>query len=118
MKRLPILDKLDEDLAQSQKELQVDIPKAILTARAHGDLSENAEFKAAKEWSPGGMTEPKYFLINSGWLITASEIEQKIIPNFSNSPLYVVATETLSKTASTATPAKTFCSWRGIPSLL
>ena len=49
MKRLPILDKLDEDLAQSQRELQVDIPKAILTAREHGDLSENAEFKAAKE---------------------------------------------------------------------
>ena len=49
MKRLPILDKLDEDLAQSQKELQVDIPKAILTAREHGDLSETAEFKAAKE---------------------------------------------------------------------
>ena len=49
MNRLPILDKLDEDLAQSQKELQVDIPKAILTAREHGDLSENAEYKAAKE---------------------------------------------------------------------
>ncbi|MBC8287884.1 MAG: transcription elongation factor GreA [Nitrospinae bacterium] len=49
MKRLPILDKLDADLAGSQRELQVDIPKAILTAREHGDLSENAEFKAAKE---------------------------------------------------------------------
>ena len=49
MKRLPILDKLDEDLKTSQRELQVDIPKAILTAREHGDLSENAEFKAAKE---------------------------------------------------------------------
>jgi transcription elongation factor GreA len=49
MKRLPILDKLDEDLKESQRELQVDIPKAILTAREHGDLSENAEFKAAKE---------------------------------------------------------------------
>lgn len=49
MKRLPILDKLDKDLQQSQRELQVDIPKAILTAREHGDLSENAEFKAAKE---------------------------------------------------------------------
>lgn len=49
MKRLPILDKLDTDLKDSQKELQVDIPKAILTAREHGDLSENAEFKAAKE---------------------------------------------------------------------
>ena len=49
MKRLPILDKLDNDLKKSQRELQVDIPKAILTAREHGDLSENAEFKAAKE---------------------------------------------------------------------
>ena len=49
MKRLPILDKLDNDLKESQRELQVDIPKAILTAREHGDLSENAEFKAAKE---------------------------------------------------------------------
>ncbi|HIK58991.1 MAG: transcription elongation factor GreA [Nitrospinaceae bacterium] len=49
MKRLPILDKLDKDLEGSQRELQVDIPKAILTAREHGDLSENAEFKAAKE---------------------------------------------------------------------
>ena len=49
MKRLPILDKLDGDLKESQKELQVDIPKAIQTAREHGDLSENAEFKAAKE---------------------------------------------------------------------
>jgi len=49
MKRLPILDKLDNDLKVSQRELQVDIPKAILTAREHGDLSENAEFKAAKE---------------------------------------------------------------------
>ena len=49
MKRLPILDKLDKDLEETQRELQVDIPKAILTAREHGDLSENAEFKAAKE---------------------------------------------------------------------
>lgn len=49
MKRLPILDKLDDELKESQRELQVDIPKAILTAREHGDLSENAEFKAAKE---------------------------------------------------------------------
>ncbi len=49
MKRLPILDKLDNDLKVSKRELQVEIPKAILTAREHGDLSENAEFKAAKE---------------------------------------------------------------------
>lgn len=49
MARLPILDKLDKELKESQKELQVDIPKALKTAREHGDLSENAEFKAAKE---------------------------------------------------------------------
>lgn len=49
MARLPILDKLDQELQDSHKELQVDIPKAIKTAREHGDLSENAEFKAAKE---------------------------------------------------------------------
>jgi len=49
MKRLPILDKLEKEMNESQKELQVDIPRAILTAREHGDLSENAEFKAAKE---------------------------------------------------------------------
>ena len=47
--RLPILDKLDKLLLDSQKELSVDIPKALATATAMGDLSENAEYKAAKE---------------------------------------------------------------------
>ena len=79
---------------------------------------KTAEFNAEKEWSPGGITEPKYFFIKSGCFWIASPIEQKIIPSFSNSPLYVVATETLSNTTSTATPAKTFCSSKGIPNLL
>ncbi|MBT5969036.1 MAG: transcription elongation factor GreA [Nitrospina sp.] len=44
-----IIKKLDAELLISQKELQVDIPKTILTAREHGDLKENSEYKAAKE---------------------------------------------------------------------
>ena len=45
----PILKKLDNELLASQKELQVDIPEALKVAREHGDLKENAEYKAAKE---------------------------------------------------------------------
>ncbi len=47
--RLPILDKLDAELQVTKTELKVEIPKALKTAMEHGDLSENAEFKAAKE---------------------------------------------------------------------
>ena len=39
-----------------------------------------------------------------------------MMPSFSSSSLNVVATETLSKTASTATPASRFCSCSGMPS--
>ena len=47
--RLPILDKLEKDLLASKRELDVDIPKALKIATDMGDLSENAEYKAAKE---------------------------------------------------------------------
>ena len=47
--RLPILDKLEDNLMASKKELDVDIPKALKIATDMGDLSENAEYKAAKE---------------------------------------------------------------------
>ena len=57
MSRLPIVDKLDQELKESNQELQVEIPKAIKTAREHGDLSENAEYDAAKEAQ--GMLEMK-----------------------------------------------------------
>lgn len=41
--------KLQEEVAALDYELRNEIPKEILRARAHGDLSENAEYHAAKE---------------------------------------------------------------------
>ncbi len=41
--------KLQEEIAQLSHELNVELPKEIAVARAHGDLSENAEYKYAKE---------------------------------------------------------------------
>ena len=40
-----------------------------------------------------------------------------MMPSFASFSWNVVATETLSKTASTATPASSFCSSSGMPSL-
>jgi transcription elongation factor GreA len=41
--------KLQEEVAALEYELRNELPKEILRARAHGDLSENAEYHAAKE---------------------------------------------------------------------
>jgi transcription elongation factor GreA len=41
--------KLQDEIAALEYELRNELPKEILRARAHGDLSENAEFHAAKE---------------------------------------------------------------------
>ncbi len=41
--------KLQEEIAALEYELRHELPKEILKARAHGDLSENAEYHAAKE---------------------------------------------------------------------
>jgi len=41
--------KLQEQIASLEYELRNELPKEILKARAHGDLSENAEYHAAKE---------------------------------------------------------------------
>jgi transcription elongation factor GreA len=41
--------KLQEEIAVLENELRVELPREILTARAHGDLKENAEYHAAKE---------------------------------------------------------------------
>jgi transcription elongation factor GreA len=44
-----IRKKLQDELNVIERELRVELPKEILRAREHGDLSENAEYKAAKE---------------------------------------------------------------------
>jgi transcription elongation factor GreA len=41
--------KLQEEIAVLEHELRTELPREILKARAHGDLSENAEYHAAKE---------------------------------------------------------------------
>ncbi len=44
-----IKKKLQEEIATLEHEFRHELPKEILKARAHGDLSENAEYHAAKE---------------------------------------------------------------------
>lgn len=44
-----IKKKLQDEIAVLEHELHRDLPKEIMTARAHGDLKENAEYKYAKE---------------------------------------------------------------------
>ncbi len=50
--------KLQEEIAALEYELRNELPKEILKARAHGDLSENAEYHAAKE---------RQGLVNASW---------------------------------------------------
>lgn len=45
---LPIVKKLKKELADLKHELNHKLPKELEEARAHGDLSENAEWEAAK----------------------------------------------------------------------
>ena len=44
-----IKKRLDDEIKTLEYELKVTLPKEILRAREHGDLRENAEYKAAKE---------------------------------------------------------------------
>src|SRR5260370_922979 len=41
--------KLQDEITTLEHEMNVDLPKELMKARAHGDLSENAEYKYAKE---------------------------------------------------------------------
>ena len=44
-----ILKKYEEEIQQLERELKTELPKEIRRARELGDLSENAEYQAAKE---------------------------------------------------------------------
>ncbi len=44
-----IKQKLEQEIQTLERELNLELPKELMKARAHGDLSENAEFKYAKE---------------------------------------------------------------------
>jgi len=44
-----ILKRFSDEIAGLERELKVDLPKEIQRAREHGDLRENAEYKAAKD---------------------------------------------------------------------
>lgn len=44
-----IRNRLEEEIRTLEHELNLELPKELLKARAHGDISENAEFKYAKE---------------------------------------------------------------------
>ena len=44
-----IQEKIESEIVNLTRELNVELPQRIKTAMEHGDLRENAEFKAAKE---------------------------------------------------------------------
>ncbi|MGH9662323.1 MAG: GreA/GreB family elongation factor [Bryobacteraceae bacterium] len=46
---MEIKKKLQDQIAELEYELRTELPKEIRKAREHGDLSENAEYHAAKE---------------------------------------------------------------------
>src|SRR6266849_10203530 len=43
------IKKLEDEIAQLENELRIQLPREIAKARAHGDLKENSEYHAAKE---------------------------------------------------------------------
>ena len=44
-----LLKKIDEQIQPLERELKVELPRQLAEAAAHGDLSENAEYDAAKQ---------------------------------------------------------------------
>jgi len=49
MAELPVIKRLRKEAENIKRELTIDLPKELERARAHGDLSENAEWAMAKQ---------------------------------------------------------------------
>lgn len=86
MARLPITragyEKLKSELQRLQKEERPTVIKAIEEARGHGDLSENAEYEAAKEKQAiveGKIQETTEKLQNSEIVDLPQDVDGKVI---------------------------------------
>ena len=73
-----LIKKLQEEIAALEIEFRIELPREILRARAHGDLSENAEYHAAKERQ--GMVNARLGQLN-GRLRELSMIDMSKIPH-------------------------------------
>jgi len=49
MAELPVVKRLRKEMDNLKRELTIELPKELERARAHGDLSENAEWAMAKQ---------------------------------------------------------------------
>jgi transcription elongation factor GreA len=49
MAELPVIQRLRKEAETIHRELTIDLPRELERARAHGDLSENAEYAMAKQ---------------------------------------------------------------------
>ena len=47
--REKLIAKIEQEIQPLERELRVDLPRQLAEAAAHGDLSENAEYDAAKQ---------------------------------------------------------------------
>jgi len=72
-----LIKKLEQEIAALENEFRVELPREILRAREYGDLSENAEYHAAKErqaWVNARLAQVK------GRLREISMIDMSAIP--------------------------------------